>query len=79
MSFDEHAVRHRLKLVTDTGTSTLYENRDGVACPVCDDPFDEFYATSAAESFRPAQRVEFCVAHTTERLLLFTHETDRGD
>lgn len=72
--FDEHAVRHRLKLVTDTGGSVLFENRDAVPCPVCGDPFDEFYATSESESFRPGQRVDFCVAHSPERLLLFTHE-----
>jgi hypothetical protein len=72
--FDEHAVRHRLKLVSDTGESVLYENRDGVDCPVCGDPFVEFYATSASESFRPDRPVGFCVAHTDDRLLLFTHE-----
>jgi len=77
--FDEHAVRHRLKLVTDTGASVLYENRDGVACPVCGERFDEFYATERAESFRPDRRVGFCVAHTDERLLLFTHEPSRDD
>ena len=75
--FDEHAVRHRLKLVTDTGASVLYENRDGVACPVCGEAFDEFYATSEHESFRPDRVVGFCVAHTDERLLLFTHDVSR--
>jgi hypothetical protein len=76
--FDEHAVRHRLKLVSDTGESVLYENRAGVDCPVCGEAFDEFYATSAAESFRPDRAVGFCVAHTDDRLLLFTHE-DAGE
>jgi hypothetical protein len=74
--FDEHAVRHRLKLVTDSGESVLYENRDGVSCPVCGQPFDEFYATSGAESFSPTSPIGFCVAHTDERLLLFTHDTE---
>lgn len=74
MRFDEHAVRHRLKLRTDSGEAVLYENRDGVACPVCDDAFDEFYATSGAASFRPPTRISFCVAHGDGRLLLFTHE-----
>lgn len=71
--FDEHAVRHGLKLVSDTGDAVLYENRDDVGCPVCGEAFDEFYATNAAESFRPDRRIGFCVAHTDERLLLFTH------
>lgn len=78
LTFDEHAVRHRLKLVTDTGQSVLYENRDDVACPVCGDVFDEFYATRGQESFRPGQPVGFCVAHADERLLLFTHESVDG-
>jgi hypothetical protein len=73
--FDEHAARHRLKLVTDSGESVLYENRDDVACPVCDERFDEFYATAGAESFRPPSKIGFCVAHTADRLLLFTHES----
>jgi hypothetical protein len=76
VNFDEHAVRHRLKLVNDTGVSVLYENRDDVPCPVCGDPFDEFYATREAESFRPSRPVGFCVEHTEERLLLFTHEEE---
>ena len=74
MEFDEHAVRHRLKLRTDSGESVLYENRDDVSCPVCGEPFDEFYATAGAESFRPPTRIDFCVAHGDDRLLLFTHE-----
>ena len=53
----------------------LYENRDDVACPVCDERFDEFYATAGAESFRPPSKIGFCVAHTADRLLLFTHES----
>ncbi len=77
-TFDEHAVRHRLKLVTDTGSSVLYRNRDSVECPVCGAAFDEFYATSASESFRPGRPVGFCVAHADERLLLFTHEGDEA-
>lgn len=78
VGFDEHAVRHRLKLVTDRGDSVLYENRDGVSCPVCDEAFDEFFATSTGESFRPDRRVGFCVAHADDRLLLFTHEASDG-
>ena len=76
MAFDEHAVRHRLKLVRDDGEATLYENRDGVACPVCGEAFDEFYATTGAEAFRPTKRIGFCVEHSERRLLLFTHDAD---
>ena len=75
--FDVHAVRHRLKLVRDDGPTALYENRDGVACPACGDPFDELYLTERrANSFSPDRRVAFCVLREDDRLLLCTHEAD---
>jgi hypothetical protein len=43
--FDIHAVRHRMKLVRNAGTTELYENRDGVACPACEEPFDDLLVT----------------------------------
>ena len=32
---DFEAVRHRLKLLRDTGDTRLFENRGDVPCPVC--------------------------------------------
>ena len=37
-SVDFDSVRHRVKLIEDTGDSRLFENRDGVSCPVCGEP-----------------------------------------
>jgi hypothetical protein len=75
--FDVRAVRHRMKQVRDDGDASLYENRDGVACPACGRPFDELYLTERrANSFSPDRRVSFCVVREANRLLLCTHETD---
>ena len=74
-AFDEHAVRHRLKLHRDTGETALYGNRDAVACPACGEPFDELFASSrASETFRPDRRIGFCVVPDGDRVLVFTHE-----
>ncbi|MFB6130727.1 MAG: flagella cluster protein [Salinigranum sp.] len=71
---DIHAVRHRMKLVRDTGDTTLYENRDGVACPACGSPFDELLVTKQREnSFAPNRPVAFCVIREEDRLLFCTH------
>jgi len=74
--FDQHAVRHRMKLLRDEGDVTLYENRDGVRCPACADPFSRALLTERrAHSFDPdgAQRV--CVTHEDERLVVCTHDS----
>ncbi|MGM0590297.1 MAG: DUF7385 family protein [Halobacteriota archaeon] len=74
-ALDIHAIRHRLKLRRDTGTTALYENRDGVSCPVCEDAFDELFVTARrASSFRPDEQLGFCIVREDERLLVFTHE-----
>jgi hypothetical protein len=74
--FDVHAVRHRLKLLHDTGETELYENRDGVACPACGKPFTELLVTErATNTFTPGEPVDFCVTREADRLLVCTHET----
>ncbi|MFB6073216.1 MAG: flagella cluster protein [Halobacterium sp.] len=71
---DFEAVRHRVKLVRDSGSASLYENRDGVACPVCGDPFDEALATSArSRQVSSDGGVRLCVARGDDQLVLFTH------
>ena len=75
-TFDPHAVRHRLKLVRDTGSTELYANRDGVACPVCDRAFDEaFLTTERSHRFDPPDGVTFCLLREDGRVVLFTHES----
>ena len=74
-SFDPHAVRHRLKLVRNTGATELYANRDGVTCPACGAAFDEALVTSErAHSFDPPAGVSFCFLREDDRATLFTHE-----
>jgi hypothetical protein len=73
--FDVHAVRHRLKLKKDAGHSSLFETRDAVACPACDDPFAEVFTTEKrAHSFQPTGSMRFCVVREDGRTLLFTHD-----
>ena len=73
--FDVRAARHRLKLIRDTGDVALYENRDGVACPGCGDPFDELLVTTErSRRFSPAHAADFCVVRESDRLLVCTHE-----
>lgn len=73
-SFDPHAVRHRLKLLRNTGATERYANRDGVACPVCGEAFAEvLLTTERTHSFDPPDGVSFCFQRG-DRLALFTHE-----
>jgi hypothetical protein len=72
--FDQHAVRHRMKLLTDDGDVSLYENRDGVPCPSCGDPFDRVLLTErASHSFDVADTARVCVADEDDRLVVCTH------
>ncbi|MFB6305043.1 MAG: flagella cluster protein [Haloferacaceae archaeon] len=72
--FDPRARRHELKLLRESGDRALYENRGGVACPACDRPFERLLASERrAESFRPDDRVAFCVVRDGDRTLVFTH------
>jgi hypothetical protein len=72
--FDQHAVRHRMKLLTDDGDATLYENRDAVPCPACGDPFDRVLLTERRRhSFDVAGNERFCVTDESDRLVVCTH------
>ncbi|WP_432419606.1 DUF7385 family protein [Halobacterium zhouii] len=71
---DFEAVRHRLKLRRDTGTVRLFENRDGVSCPVCGEAFDEALATTErSRQLGSDQPLDVCVARESDRLFIFTH------
>ncbi|MFC3476245.1 DUF7385 family protein [Halobacterium litoreum] len=71
---DFEAVRHRVKLVRDSGETKLYENRDGVACPVCDEPFDEGLVTEcSSRQVTPGGGVRLCLARDDDQLFIFTH------
>ncbi|MFC7227234.1 flagella cluster protein [Salinirubellus salinus] len=71
--FDVHDHRHRLKLLKDAGHTTVVEDRDGVPCPVCGDPFRRALLTE-----RPGRSFDgvdggFCVGRDADRLYVFTH------
>ncbi|KZN25780.1 flagella cluster protein [Haladaptatus sp. R4] len=73
--FDEHAIRHRLKLKKDAGHSSLFENRDSVACSVCGEPFSEVFVTEErGHSFQPTGSMRFCILRDDDRTCMFTHE-----
>lgn len=72
--FDFEAVRHRIKLRRDTGSERLFENRDGVPCPVCGEAFDEALASRArTRQLSPSEPVDVCLVREADRLLVFTH------
>jgi len=74
MSFDVRAERHRLKQLKDDGETTLFENRDGVACPVCDRPFRRLFATErAAVSFPENDGARFCLLREAGTVYVFRH------
>ncbi|MFA1610888.1 DUF7385 family protein [Halobellus rubicundus] len=72
--FDQHAVRHRMKLLSDDGDTTLYENRDEVDCPACGEPFSRLLLTERrAHSFDVDGAGRLCVVHEDERLVVCLH------
>lgn len=77
-SVDFDAVRHRVKLIEDTGDSRLFENRDRVSCPVCEEPFEEALESQrSTEQVTPRDGQSLCIVNGPERkLVLFTHAGD---
>jgi len=72
--FDQHAVRHRMKLLREDGDVTLYENREGVQCPACGDPFTRLLLTERrTHSFGLGGSERLCVAREDDRLVVCTH------
>ncbi|AHG03742.1 hypothetical protein HALDL1_09115 [Halobacterium sp. DL1] len=73
-SIDLEGLRHRLKLLRDSGETRLLENRDDVDCPVCEEPFDEVLATTErTKTLSPDHSLQFCLLREAERLVVFTH------
>ncbi|MFB6193878.1 MAG: flagella cluster protein [Halobaculum sp.] len=72
--FDVHDHRSALKLLKQTGDSMQLANREEVACPACDRPFDRLFVTDRRTvSFDTAPNGPICLARTDDQLLLFTH------
>ena len=73
--FDQHAVRHRMKLLREDGDVTLYENRDAVDCPACGQPFARLLLTERpGHSFDTDGTGRLCVVREDARLVVCTHE-----
>ncbi|WP_313694089.1 DUF7385 family protein [Halorarum halobium] len=72
--FDVHDYRAKLKLRRQDAGSMTLDNRDGLACPACDRPFERLFVTDDDEvTFEGAPGGPICLARTAERLLVLTH------
>ena len=72
--FDLHGERHRLKQLRDDGDAKLFENRGGVACPVCEERFGRlFVAERETVSFPENDGSRFCLLRDRTSVYLFRH------
>jgi len=71
--FDVHDHRHALKLHRDTGERQLWENRKGLDCPACEEPFADLLVSERRHNSFERPDGRFCVVRESDRLLLFTH------
>jgi len=72
--FDIHDHRHALKQLRDTGSTSLWENRKGLACPVCGAPFERLFATNEVKTqFPENDGKRFCLLREAESIQLFRH------
>lgn len=73
-TFDVHEHRHRLKQLRDGGETTLFENRDGVVCPVCGVPFERVFSTRRSKTkFPESDGQRFCLLRDGAAVHLFRH------
>lgn len=73
-TFDIHEYRHRMKQLKESSDSGLYDNRDGVVCPVCGEPFDRlFVMRSDSHSFPENDGAAFCLLRQDDGVYLFRH------
>jgi hypothetical protein len=53
----------------------LYQNTVSVACPVCEEPFDDLVACKKSEtSLEQVEPLDICVSVHGDSPLLFTHK-----
>ena len=72
--FDVHDYRAKLKLLRQDARSMTLANREDLACPACDRPFERLFVTEDDEvTFGSAPSGPVCLARTDERLLVLTH------
>ena len=72
--FDVHDHRHELKQLRDAGATSLWENREGMRCPVCDDAFSRLFVTEQSGTTFPENDGErFCLLYDDDAVYLFKH------
>ncbi|RAW45574.1 flagella cluster protein [Halorubrum sp. 48-1-W] len=72
--FDVHEHRHALKQLRDTGETSLWENREGLACPACGEPFDRLFTTTKPSTrFPENDGSRFCLVRDDDAVHLFRH------
>lgn len=74
MVFDVHEHRHELKLLHDTGTTSLWCARGSVRCPACNKPFARLFVTrSETTTIAQNDGSAFCLLHEEAAIKLFRH------
>ena len=72
--FDVHEYRSKLKLRHQDDRTMHLENREGLDCPACGDPFDRLFVTEKDEvTFNSAPNGPVCLVRTHGELLVLTH------
>jgi hypothetical protein len=72
-TFDVHDHRHRMKQLNKSSETELYENRDGVTCPVCADSFHRvFVLKGRGKQFPQNDGARFCLLNQ-DSVYLFRH------
>ncbi|WP_435162246.1 DUF7385 family protein [Halorubrum sp. SY-15] len=74
VAFDVHEHRHALKLLRDTGPTTLWRSNGAARCPACDEPFVRLFVTEAeTTSIARNDGSAFCLLRDAESIKLFRH------
>ncbi|WP_096395968.1 flagella cluster protein [Halorubrum trapanicum] len=72
--FDVHDHRHELKQLRDSGATSLWANREEMACPVCDDAFSRLFVTrQSGTTFPENDGARFCLLCDGDAVYLFRH------
>ncbi|CDK38398.1 hypothetical protein DM2_2013 [Halorubrum sp. DM2] len=72
--FDVHDHRHELKQLRDAGATSLWENREEMDCPVCDDAFSRLFVTEQpGTTFPENDGARFCLLRGGDAVYLFRH------
>jgi len=72
-SFDVHDHRHQMKQLNKSSDTELYENRDGLACPVCSAELSRLFVLRGdGKQFPENDGARFCLLNQ-DAVYLFRH------